>query len=88
MVFRTRRQGQGAPRQGWDLDSVSNDQKSDREKNRIIRVRQRAIGRELRRIFDNVVKEPVPDDFLALLQKMDEREDAPVDDTADEPEEQ
>ncbi len=61
-------------RQGWELNSVSNEQKGDREKNRIIRVRQRAIGRELRRIYDNVVKEPVPDDFAALLQKMDERE--------------
>jgi len=54
---------------------VSNDQKGDREKNRVIRVRQRAIGRELRRIYDNVVKESVPDDFVALLQKMDEREE-------------
>jgi Anti-sigma factor NepR len=54
---------------------VSNEQKGDREKNRVIRVRQRAIGRELRRIYDNVVKEPVPDDFAALLQKMDEREE-------------
>jgi hypothetical protein len=57
------------------LNSVSNDQKGDREKNRVIRVRQRAIGRELRRIYDNVVKESVPDDFVALLQKMDEREE-------------
>ena len=61
-------------RQGWELNSVSNEQKGDREKNRVIRVRQRAIGRELRRIYDNVVKEAVPDDFAALLQKMDERE--------------
>lgn len=61
---------------------MSKERKSDREKNRGIRVRQRAIGRELRRIYDNVVKEPVPDEFLALLQKMDERE------REDEPEEQ
>jgi len=54
---------------------VSNEQKSDRDKHRIIRARQRAIGRELRRIYDNVVEEPVPDDFLKLLQKLDERED-------------
>jgi hypothetical protein len=70
-------------RQGWDLNSVSNEQKGDREKNRVIRVRQRAIGRELRRMYDNVVKEPVPDDFLNLLQKIDEHEDS----HADEPEE-
>jgi hypothetical protein len=54
---------------------VSNEPKGDREKNRTIRVRQRAIGRELRRIFDNVVNEPVPDEFMNLLQKMDEREE-------------
>ena len=54
---------------------MSNEPKGDREKNRTIRVRQRAIGRELRRIFDNVVKEPVPEDFLSLLQKMDERDE-------------
>ena len=62
---------------------MSNEQKGDREKNRVIRVRQRAIGRELRRIYDNVVKEPVPDDFLNLLQKIDEHEDS----HEDEPEE-
>lgn len=54
---------------------MTNEQKSDREKNRVIRVRQRAIGRELRRIYDSVVKEPVPEDFMVLLQKMDEHED-------------
>lgn len=56
---------------------MSNEQKGDREKNRAIRVRQRAIGRELRRIFDGVVKEPVPDEFLNLLQKIDERQEDP-----------
>jgi hypothetical protein len=29
------------------------------------------IGRELRRIYDNVAQEPVPDDFMDLLRKMD-----------------
>jgi hypothetical protein len=62
-------------KQGWDTTLVSNEDKGDREKNRVVRVRQRAIGRELRRIFDNVVKEPVPDDFLTILQKMDTPED-------------
>jgi hypothetical protein len=76
---------QDAQRQGWELNSVSNEPKGDREKNRTIRVRQRAIGRELRRIFDNVVKEPVPEDFLSLLQKMDERDE---DEDEDKPEEQ
>lgn len=64
-----------AQRQGWDLNSVNDDQKTDREKNRTIRARQRAIGRELRRMYDNVAKEPVPEEFLTLLQQMDERSD-------------
>ena len=36
------------------------------------RARQRAIGRELRRMYDDVVHEPVPDDFIDLLRKIDE----------------
>lgn len=69
---------------------MSNDDKADREKSRTIRVRQRAIGRELRRMFDNVVKEPVPDEFLSLLQQMDEPEessDADKSETTEQPEE-
>jgi hypothetical protein len=62
-------------RRGWDINSVSKDHKSGREKNRAIRTRQRAIGRELRRIFDDVAKEPVPDDFLDLLRKIDDASD-------------
>jgi hypothetical protein len=53
---------------------VSKDQNTDPEKARNIRARQRAIGRELRRLYDNVAKEPVPDDFLDLLHKIDEGE--------------
>jgi hypothetical protein len=30
----------------------------------------------LRRIYDGVVSEPVPDDFLDLLRKIDETDDA------------
>ena len=36
-----------------------------------LQARQRAIGQELRRMFDDVIKEPVPDEFLELLQKID-----------------
>lgn len=61
-------------KQGWVSTLTTTEEKDDREKNRMIRVRQRAIGRELRRIYDNVVKEPVPDEFLNLLQRMDARE--------------
>lgn len=31
------------------------------------------IGKNLREIYDNVVNEPVPDDFLNLLTKADEK---------------
>ncbi len=45
----------------------------DREKMIAARARQRAIGRELRRMFDAVVQEPVPEDFLELLKRIDEK---------------
>lgn len=57
-------------RQGWGF--VAGDDKHDRDGNRTVRTRQRAIGRELRRMYDNVVREPVPDDFLDLLRKIDD----------------
>ncbi|HWA02686.1 MAG TPA: NepR family anti-sigma factor [Rhizomicrobium sp.] len=46
------------------------------DKIRAVRARQRAIGRELRRIYDGVVSEPVPDEFLDLLRKIDESDGA------------
>jgi hypothetical protein len=48
--------------------------KEQTERDKIIgaRARQRAIGRELRRMYDDVVQEPIPDDFLELLKKIDE----------------
>jgi len=44
----------------------------DREQTIAARARQRAIGRELRRMYDEVVQEPIPEDFLDLLKKIDE----------------
>jgi hypothetical protein len=38
------------------------------------RVRQRLMGKELRRWYDSVVTEPVPADLLDLLIQLDERE--------------
>ena len=58
--------------QQWDT-TVSDDEKPT-EKARAIRARQRAIGRELRRMYDNVAQEPVPDDFMDLLRQIDEAE--------------
>jgi anti-sigma factor NepR-like protein len=64
----------GAPKQrDWNL---SNEQNPNREKARATRARQRAIGRELRRMYDDVAQEPVPDEFLDLLKQIDESGDA------------
>ena len=37
------------------------------------RLRQQAIGVKLRQMFDEIVSEPVPDDFLDILRRADER---------------
>ena len=58
--------------QQWDA-SVSEEKPT--EKARAIRARQRAIGRELRRLYDEVAQEPVPDEFLDLLRQIDEASD-------------
>jgi hypothetical protein len=55
--------------QQWEA-TVSDEEKPS-EKARAIRARQRAIGRELRRMYDDVAQEPVPDDFMDLLQQID-----------------
>ena len=59
--------------QQWET-TVSNEEKPN-EKARAIRARQRAIGRELRRMYDDVAQEPIPDDFLDLLRKIDEADE-------------
>lgn len=40
------------------------------------RLRQQAIGVKLRHMFDEVVNEPVPDEFLEILRRADERKAA------------
>ena len=37
------------------------------------RLRQQAIGVKLRHLFDEVVNEPVPEEFLEILRRADER---------------
>ena len=60
----------GAPEQrDWN---VSKDQNPNREKARAIRARQRAIGRELRRMYDDIAQEAIPDELLDLLKKIDD----------------
>lgn len=41
---------------------------------RVARRRQDAIGRRLRQMYDDVVNENVPDEFLSFLEKADERD--------------
>jgi hypothetical protein len=37
------------------------------------RLRQQALGVKLRQLFDDVVNEPVPDEFLDILRRHDAR---------------
>ncbi len=39
------------------------------------RLRQQAIGIKLRQMFDEVVNEPVPDEFLNILRRADQKPD-------------
>lgn len=52
--------------------TVSKEENPNREKARATRARQRAIGRELRRMYDDIAQEPVPEEFLEILKKIDE----------------
>lgn len=36
-----------------------------------VRARQRAIGRELRRRMEDIVREPVPEEWLDILRQID-----------------
>ena len=50
------------------------DRRTSRESNvEEARLRQQAIGVKLRQMFENVVNEPVPDDFLDILRRADGR---------------
>jgi len=57
-------------------DNLTKDDGQNGDKTRAVRARQRAIGRELRRIYDGVVSEPVPDEFLDLLRQIDDSDEA------------
>jgi len=53
------------PKQGVRKKDLTPEQANE------LRSRQRAIGHELRRIFDDVTREPVPEEFLELLKQID-----------------
>ena len=63
------RDGLALRREGGNLDVKK--EEPDREKTIAARARQRAIGRELRRLYDEIVQEPIPDDFVDLLKQID-----------------
>ena len=52
---------------------------------RVARRRQDPIGRRLRQMYDEVVNEDVPDDFLSFLEKADERISDPAGTEPNEP---
>lgn len=58
--------------QQWQT-AVANEEKPT-DKARAIRARQRAIGRELRRMYDDVAQEPIPDEFMELLRQIDQND--------------
>lgn len=57
------------------MDTAVSSEEKPGEKARAIRARQRAIGRELRRMYDDVAQEPIPEDFMDLLRKIDEADE-------------
>lgn len=54
---------------------MSKDKTPITDKARYARLRREAIGQGLRRLYDGVVHEPVPDEFMDLLKKIDESTD-------------
>lgn len=50
---------------------------------RTARRRQDQLGRRLRQMYDEVVGEPIPDDFLSILGKADARANSKTDKSGD-----
>ncbi len=66
--------GEGLERQNAKAEDES-DEAAKRAPRRALdeaRLRQQAIGVKLRQMFDRVVNEPVPDDFLDILRQHDQ----------------
>ena len=66
-----------APRKPSAGDMIEQRPTEDRRKTSAAldeaRLRQQAIGVRLRQMFDEVVNEPVPDEFLDILRRADKR---------------
>jgi hypothetical protein len=63
------------PERRLKVIKMSKDKAPITDKARYARLRREAIGQGLRRIYDGVVHEPVPDEFMDLLKKIDESAD-------------
>ena len=56
----------------YRASNMSDDAKPDAENDRSRKVRQKRIGDQLRRLYDDVTSEPVPNEFLNLLEQADQ----------------
>ena len=54
------------------IGALTRNREANRERLQAARARQRAIGRELRRMYDDVAQLPLPAEFVELLEKIDE----------------
>lgn len=54
-----------------DQQAESSNQRAGKPSVDEARLRQQAIGVKLRQMFDEVLNEPVPDDFLEILRRAD-----------------
>jgi hypothetical protein len=59
------------------IEQASSDQPEEKARPSLneARLRQQAIGVKLRQMFDEVVNEPVPEEFLDILRRADDDED-------------
>jgi hypothetical protein len=55
------------------IDQSSNEGRRKQSTLDEARLRQQAIGVKLRQMFDEVVSEPVPDEFLDILRRADSK---------------
>lgn len=54
-----------------DQDKIEASSGRDDEEARSRRLRQKRIGNQLRRLYEDVATEPIPDDFMKLLEEAD-----------------
>ncbi|MFC7292684.1 NepR family anti-sigma factor [Hirschia litorea] len=62
---------------------MSNQPPQKRTKDLSKHARQRRLGDQLKRLYDDVVQEPIPDEFFKLLEQADEQASSPKDDKSE-----